>query len=428
MMWTHGGGQKAKGEATAITLADTYSIDAFARQRTSEPFTLFDSKQIWDDPDLAANVENFPLFWDNQQTSGAGTATNFNVNRASTILSVSANTAGMRARQTKQRFNYQPGKSQLIILTGRFGTTPSGVTKRYGYFDANNGLFYQDAGGTWSVVVRSFVSGVAIDTVITQANWNLDKLDGTGASGVTLDKDTVQVLLFDFEWLGTGRVRFGFFIDGIPIYCHEVLNANNLSTVYMSTPNLPIRAEISNDGTGAASDFETICTTVISEGGSQPNGMFRSGNLGAAAASEIQADTIGTIYAVCGIRLKSAYLSAEVREVGLSIVETTAPGTYFLWQLHFNPTLTVGLTYTDVPRSAVQFGVGAAAGDVITVSGFVLRSGYVSANTQELLVALDSALRLGALIDGTRDELVLSVIPITANLDILGSLTWKEAW
>jgi hypothetical protein len=377
---------------------------------------------------LAANVENFPLFWDNQQTSGAGTATNFNVNRASTILSVLANTAGIRVRQTKQRFNYQPGKSQLVILTGRCGATPSGITKRYGYFDASNGLFFQDAGGTWSVVVRSFVSGIAVDTVVTQANWNLDKLDGTGASGVTLDKDTVQVMLFDFEWLGTGRVRFGFFIDGIPIYCHEILNANHLSTVYMSTPNLPVRAEISNDGTGAASDFELICATVISEGGSQPNGMFRSGNLGTAAASEIQADTIGTIYAVCGIRLKSAYLSAEVREVSLSIVETTAPGTYFLWQLHLNPTLTIGLTYTDVSRSAVQFGTGAAAGDVITVSGFILRSGYVSANTQELLVALDSALRLGALIDGTRDELVLSVTPITANLDVLGGLTWKEAW
>lgn len=426
--WQHGAGQKGKSDAYPISTGDTASVDAFARWRISSPFTLFDSKQIWDDPDLANTVENFPLFWDNQQTSGGGTSTSFNVNRASTTLSVSANTAGTRVRQTRQRFNYLPGKSQLVILTGRFGKTGSGVTKRYGLFDDNNGLFLQDSGGTWSVAVRSSASGAAVDTVVSQSDWNLDKLDGTGPSGVTLDKQNVQIFFVDFEWLGVGRVRFGFFIGGVPIYCHKALHANRITSVYMSTPNLPIRGEISNAGTGAADSIELICTTVISEGGSELSGNYRSANLGADGAAEIQANTINTTYAICGIRLKTAYLSAAVREVAISIIETTAAGNNFLWQLHLNPTLTIGLSYANVANSAVQFGVGAPAGDVITAVGVVIGSGYVSSAIEQATINVESALRLGSLIDGTQDQLVLSVTPITANLDILGGLTWREAW
>jgi hypothetical protein len=409
------------------TISDTGSIDAFARSRISEPFTLFDSKQIWNDPDFADSVENFPLFWDNQEISGAGTATAFDVDRASTTLSVSLNTAGVRVRQTRQRFNYQPGKSQLVILTGVVGATSAGNTKRLGYYDDDNGLFYQDNGGTWSVVVRSSVSGAAVDIGIAQADWNLDTMDGNGPSGVTLDPLAAQILFFDLEWLGVGRVRFGFFVDGLPIYVHELLNSNNLTSVYMSTPNLPIRAEIINDGTGAADSIEQICSTVISEGGSQPNGVFRSANLGTLAASEIQATAIGTTYAVCGIKLKSAYLSANVRETGISMIETVGNNS-FLWQLHINPTLTTGLTYSDVPESAVEFGVGLAAGDVITDDGLVIDSDYVSRDLSSVNAILGSAWRLGAAIDDTPDELILSVTPITANQDILGGMTWREAW
>lgn len=420
--------QPVGGGNFPIAPGDGPSIDAFARQRFSEPFTLFDSKQIWDDPDIANSAENYPLFYDNQETSGAGTATAFDVNRASTTLSVSNTTAGTRVRQTKQRFNYQPGKSQLVIITGLDGQTGTGITKRFGYFDENNGLFYQDQAGTISVVVRSFVTGAAVDTVIDQATWNLDKLDGSGASGVTLDITKTQILFLDFEWLGVGRVRFGFFIDGLPIYCHEVLNTNSLTAVYMSTPNLPIRVEISNDGSGAADSVEHICTTVISEGGIQPNGVLRFADIGTTGATDISAATPGTTYAICGIRLKSAYLSADIRETFVSMIENSGANNPFLWRVHLNPTLTTGLTFSDVPNSAVQFGVGLPAGDVITADGIVTAGGYQARQDANVSVPLESALRLGALIDGTRDELVLSGTPSTNNQLYFGGLQWREAW
>jgi len=41
---------------------------------------------------------------------------------------------------------------------------------------------------------------------------------------------------------------------------------------------------------------------------------------------------------------------------------------------------------------------------------------------------LVNALNLGAKIDGTRDEIVLAVMPVAgaSNLDIYSSMTWRE--
>jgi hypothetical protein len=92
--------------------------------------------------------------------------------------------------------------------------------------------------------------------------------DEDNPSGVRLDIEQSQILIIDLEWLGVGRVRVGFVIDGIPIYCHEFLNANINNSVYMTTANLPLRYEISAAGgmTGTYS-LKQICCAVTSEGG-----------------------------------------------------------------------------------------------------------------------------------------------------------------
>jgi hypothetical protein len=399
--WQHTGfAIKGAGESGGIFVrpGDSGSIDAFARFRTSEPFSLFDSKQIWDDSDIANSAENYPLFYDNQETAGSGTSTTFNVNRA---------------------------------ITGIIGAIVAGNTKRLGYFDENDGLFFESNGTNVSVAVRSNVSGSPINTSIAQSDWNLDPMDGSGPSGINLDFSKVQIFVVDFEWLGVGRVRFGFFVDGLPVYCHQVLNANVITSVYMSNPNLPIRIEIDNDGTGAIDSIEHICTTVVSEGGVQPNGVIRSEDIGTLATDDIAAAAPGTVYAVCGIRLKTNYLSADIRETFISLIENSGANNPFLWKLHFNPTVTTSLVYADVANSAVQFAPGdgtTPANNVITDDGTVIASGYQARQDANANVPLDSALRLGSLIDGTRDELVLSGTPITNNQLYFGGLSWREAW
>ncbi len=69
-------------------LKDSPNLDAFGRLRVSNPQTLFDSKNIFNDPGIADNLENQPLFFDNQEVSGGGTSTNYNNNQASQTITV----------------------------------------------------------------------------------------------------------------------------------------------------------------------------------------------------------------------------------------------------------------------------------------------------------------------------------------------------
>ena len=398
-----------KYQNVLIEASDSASIDAFARLRVSNPETIFDSKQVFD---------NQSLFWDDAQTSGSGTSSSHSTDEAATTISVGATTAGVRVRQTFRRFNYQPGKSQLIFMTFSEFDTATGLAKRVGYFDGDNGLYFQSVAGTLSIGRRSSVTGSAVDTTVAQASWNIDTMDGNGASGITLDPTKAQIAVIDFEWLGVGRVRFGFVVNGLVYYCHELLNANSLSVVYMSTPNLPIRYEIENDGTGAADDFVHICSSVISEGGSQDTGLL---GYASTAGTHVDADSADTLYAVVGIRLKTTHLGATIKNIRKTIMAETNDD--FEWCVLLNPTVAGTFTYSDETNSAVQTAKGATAN---TITGGTYLDGGFSKQAESSSEILNNAITLGAAIDGTRDEIVLCVRPLSSNADIQGSLTWRE--
>lgn len=57
--------------------------------------------------------------------------------------------ARLRVRQTFKRFNYQPGKSQLIIRTEILGVSNTGITKRLGLFDGVAPISLSDLYGKW---------------------------------------------------------------------------------------------------------------------------------------------------------------------------------------------------------------------------------------------------------------------------------------
>lgn len=400
-----------------ITTADTPSLDGFGRLRVSNPQTVFDSRQLFD---------KSPLFWDDQEISGTGTTSVHSTDTASTVMGVALNTAGHRVRQTFMRFNYQPGKSQLIFMTcvlGHLGGG-TGITRSYGTYDDNNGIFFRDNEGTLEMVVRSFASGAAVDNAVAQSSWNLDKLDGTGSSGVTFDNTKSQIFTLDYEWLGVGRVRVGFVINGITIYVHEFLHANVLDEVFMSTPDLPLRIEIENDGTGVASETEHICATVISEGGVINTGAIRYAST---AGTPVGAATAGTIYAILGLRLKSTALACTSKMADISIYNST--GVDYEWLLILNPTVAGTFTYADETSSCMQVALGATANTV--TGGTLMIGGFVKSSAQgqgsiSIFNALDNAIRLGAALDDTPDTFVLCARPLSNNASIEGSMSWRE--
>jgi len=385
------------------------STDAFGRTRTSQPVTLFDSKQI-------SNVYE-SIFFNDVEASGSGTGSDYSANRASYTLSVTAETAGKRIRQTKQRFNYQPGKSQLILITGVFGNGAAGITKRVGYFDENNGLGLKlDENGA-SFFIRSNVTGTPADTEVAEVDWETDYIfKELGIQSVDFTKS--QIFFIDFEWLGVGSIRFGFVIDGYMIICHQQNNANNLNAVYMSTPNLPVRYELENDGTGAADTLETICSSVMSEGGQEDTGITRYVSNG---ATQVDANVAGTVYALVGVRLKAANLGQVVKVISTNVMCTANPN--FEWLLLLNPTVADTFTYGDVASSAIQLATGATANTV--TGGTTLAGGYTT--SENAAINLEKSLYyLGSAIDGARDEIVLCARPLANSADIFGGITIRE--
>ncbi len=400
-----------------IRYADSPNLDAFERLRVSEPLTIFDSKQIFD---------NQPLFWDERLETGAGIASAHSVDTASTVLTSTLNTAGKFTRQTFMRFNYQPGKSQQIVLTGILDRSGggTGVQRRIGYFDDDNGLFFEDDEGTVKVVRRTHVTGSPVDNKVAQASWNVDKMDGTGPSEVTIDWTKGQIFFIDFKWLSLGRVRMGLEVGGRAWGVHDFLSSNILDKPYMSTPNLPVRFQMITTGSSPASTMKCICTTVVSEGGVAALGILRHKST---EGTHVDANVENIIYAIVGIRLKSTHLGASITVISASLEEFTG-NENMEWLLIFNATVAGTPTWANETNSAIQTFKGALANTV--TGGTVLAGGYFSSVQKGggTGAEFEEALRLGAAIDGTVDEIVLAVRPVngSVNIDIEGSLSWRE--
>lgn len=371
------------------------SYDAFSRLRISTPYTLFNSKLLYDKQ---------PFVWDELQVSGSGTTSVHSSNEANVTLSVSNNTAGYRVRQTFESFNYQPGKSQLIMMSGIIGEYSTGIIKRIGQFNENNGIFFQSGPDDYYIVKRTYVSGAAVDTAIPQSLWNKNKLDSN--SQIEIDFNKTQIFYFNYEWLGVGDICCGVFIGNKLIELHQFYHANENTTVSLSKPNLPLRYEIRNLGSGSASSMKCICTNVMSEGGQENSGYkFAIDRL----RTPIEITTSSVLYPILTIRLKSGRPSVNVNIESINIIATNN-NVIFRWGIYLNPTFAgTALTYTDSYTGNFQFCNTNTVASSIS-GGILVDSGYgIGTQASLFTTSVASKLSLGTYINGTPNVLCLAI-------------------
>jgi hypothetical protein len=389
------------------------NTDAFGRLRVSQPYTLFDSQNRY------AADNQFDV-----STTGTGT-TSFLSNEAAVKMEVTGAGVGSVLRQSYRSFPYQPGKGLLVLATFVMDSSMSlNLTQRVGYYNDQNGVFFQRVDGVYSFVLRSYVTGsVSNVRTVNQADWNGDKLDGTGDSGYTLDPSKAQILWMDFEWLGVGSVRCGFIIDGQYIVCHTFNNANEITNVYMTTAILPVRYEIVTATSAVAASMKAICCSVISEGG------FEQTSIDHVARRTTILGTIGTTFLpVVSIRLASGRTGAVVLPNRVQVLPTTSQN--YEVALIKNPTLTAA-SWTAVPSdSNVEYDVSATA----TTGGTIVQTDYVtssgSGGTQGLSAATgyNFDLQLGATIAGVSDIYTVAVRTVSGATtgDVVGSLSFYD--
>jgi len=393
----------ANNNVNGNPFGDNGSVDAFGRLRVSNPKTLFDAKQL---------VDKLPQFFD-EVISGTATST-FVPGDSLTIMRTSASNDYV-IRQTSVHFNYQPGKSLLANFTGVFEPEVN-VIKRIGLFQGlstapytpSDGIFIESVDGPNGYIAFKVLktAGTPLSLSAAQPDWNIDRLDGTGASGFALDFRYAQLMVIDYEWLGVGRVRCGFYVNGRPVYCHTFSNYNSLSAPFMTSGNQPVRYEIRQTGAGSGY-LKHICSSVMSEGGEQYIGTSLTAEMSSAVA------VVDTAYRpLLAIRLNPTSHDLALVVKNMHVLNVGVNDGIF--KAVFNPTITGGsLNFRNLPyTSRVQFAEGSAS--LGLSGGFDFASNYAGKGNSAVAAGTGGVELLGELsvmgtkINGTPDIMVIA--------------------
>ena len=401
-----------------VALAQTPQLDAFGRLRVSQPHTLFDSQQ------------RFGLDRSFVSNTASGGSVSFIQTQSSANLTVVNTSGSYAARETRYVFKYQPGKSQLSMMTFVMAPQSSGnLRQQVGYYGTDNGYFLQLSDQLY-MCERSNVTGTVTHSNVAQSSWNGDKLNGTGPSAISLDMTKSQIFFIDMEWLGVGSVRTGFVINGQYIVAHTFHHANIVPNAYITTACLPVRYEIEalSASAPATSNLTQVCCTVISEAGyTEPLTLFSN-------LVTFTSLTVGTSWVpLISIRIDPALLDSISFVKQIEIVLTTADT--LQWALWSNVTTTslTGENFTVPPNNGgVLVDKSATALDVTNcwqvASGLVTNSvgGATADSTLELnnyfsQLGRDSFSR-------TPDIFTLAVIRGTGSSTCSGFalLSWQE--
>ena len=401
-------------EPTVIGGGDgSTAYDAFGRLRVSNPLTIFDSKNIMSKNDLF-----------DEALTGSGTVT-YTANKSTVNLNVTEVSGDKVIRQSKRVMSYQPGKSLLNLNTFVMNTLTANLKQKIGMFDANNGIFFYADGTTLKIVRRTYVTGSAVDTEISQSIWNGDKLDGTGASGYTLNPALATILFMDFEWLGMGAVRVGFVIDGKFIVAHTFFNANNLDTVYMQTATLPIRYEIETTATLAAGTYtlQQVCSTTMIEGGYPPQDvqkMIRTQDI----SNGVTLSSVNTFYNLGTIKIKSGRPYAVIVPAGIDVLNIS--NVDYEYALFVNATPSSPFSYTSFDDN-VEY-------DLTTVSlsslGTQVACGYLGGKTAPSVLGpadfINFGYQIGQTIGGISDTLTLAAKAGSPSSKVAAQFKWYD--
>lgn len=393
----------------ALTNVETTSKN---RLQVSERRTLFYNTSLYD---VGSDV------WDNVTSSGA-TITH-DTNKNACTLATSTTVGSLAIRQSYQVMNYIPGRPAEFSMAFMAGFA-AGARLRIGVFDENNGMIFEKAAdGTFYCVIRSKSTGTVVENRVARANWNGDKLDGTGPSGITVVPGMMQMVDITYEWYGAGAVEFAFIIDGNKHVVHTFYHANRTNVSWSSTPFLPIRIEAENISATTTASLTIYSISFGLEGTSTTLGTPKITGI---PLPGLNLTTAFTYVPTVSIRLKSNQLNAVafIEEVQAFTIDNS----FLTFRIYKNATLSNGgtLTWTDFNTASSSIEVNTNATTI--TGGTVIALGVVPLNGRPYtLDGSTGAFQLGRTSLGTAsDVFTLALSPAKNNVTALGTLRWRE--
>lgn len=333
-------------------------------------------------------------------------------------------------RQTRNVQRYTPGRAQAAAFAVRLQTPVTGIRRRFGMFDGNDGFFFEDCGTVDAttgepqyacVIINSDGATPTVERIY-RSDWNGDKLDGNGPSGIVADPQAQQLIMIEYEWYGAGAVTFSFVINGLPRVIHTFNNGNRLQHPWAKTPFLPIRLELENlTGVAGTHYMWQGSNSILAEGSVEKLGIAESILTPLAG---INMPSANTFYPILSIRLKSTALTGIVLPTFFQA--STVDNTDIYYKLIRNAT--VNGTWVDHPDTNAFTQYNYTSTGAIT-NGIDLASGIITAGGGFAPVRVDSdtVYQVGRGSMGTvSDNITLAVAAKNANKNAVASMTWIE--
>lgn len=382
------------------------NTDLFDRLAVAEDVPLWSYAHRYDD--------DIDLYWD-KQTTGTGNSFTHDADKVVQILDNGTANANEIIYRTYRYFEYSKGRMQSFFMTVNPKGGTANVTKKWGCFDDNNGIFFHLNGTTPELVIRSKTSGSVVDTVYARASWD-DPMDGTGSSGINLDFTKLNLYYIQYAWLGGNAVEWGIFQDGQKIAIYRAPLSNLSATSYSQSGNLPISYEIKNNAAiVSAQTMEVNCLAVFNNGRQDTLGEVFAVDTG---TTEITVDTTDIV--IAAIRMQSSLNEASLRALNFNLVSPSGNSTIYY-------KVEIGGSFTGDSWSAISNSIAEGISSFSTyTNGFVLQSGYVQAGQSIQVEEILSNLYIGRAIDGTSQVLVLTAETINSNAKVLFSGRFRE--
>ena len=400
-------------DSTTITVIDSASNsnvnltnvlqDPFQRLQVVNKTPIFEIKSIFGKSALR----------DIFTTTGSALITNTIGTDAEYNLSVTDSSDGATLT-TAQRGVYLAGSSCEVGFGVRL---PASVTGNqvitWGLTDGQDGYYFKLTSAGLSInMLRN-----SVETSIARTNWNIDKFDGTGISGLTLDLTKGNIFRILFTWYGYGIIDFGL-VATDSTNTQKVFSLHRMQPQAQTstrTPNLPIKISISNNGTTATSNvyvagrqysvFGLISPTFRLNGAYVYNASVANGSFSHALTIRKKSDFLGCACLPTGL-------------IGLCTVDA-------LIEIRTNTTLTGG-TFGNIPdqdanETAVEVNTTASA----VSGGIVLWIGVLTAGSKENFVQNFSDINC-AMVEQNNLTVLVKGFENGGNATV--TLRWREEW
>jgi hypothetical protein len=207
-------------------------IDGFGRLSISEDYPIL--QYSWQ-----YNLINAGFYTTTLTGSGAVSATN-----SMCVVDTTAATSSTAEVKTRRKLKYRPGQGINIFFTALFTTGKTGSTQEHGWGSTIDSVAVGYNGTAFGILYRNN----SIDTWTAQSSFNIDKLDGTGDSGITLDPTKVNIYMIQVPYLGAADISF--YIRNATsnnmLKFHRIPITNTLTGLSLKNPSLPIYIKATN--------------------------------------------------------------------------------------------------------------------------------------------------------------------------------------